>query len=99
MWRPTDPQGNEAAKICWDIVPYTRGVGLDIGCGKHKAFAHFTGVDQIPGVDMVVKDCVDLSIYASGVMDFVFSSHALEHVEDTAKCLAEWWRLIRPGGH
>lgn len=108
MWRPSDPQGNEAAKVRWDIVPYTMGRGLDIGCGKDKAFPHFIGVDNLHhqhafgigmSVDVVVKDCVDLSMFSNASMDFVFSSHTLEHVEDTAACLKEWWRLVKPGGH
>ena len=45
-WRLEDPQGNEAAKIKYEIVPYTRGQGLDIGCGPFKAFPHFIGVDN-----------------------------------------------------
>lgn len=32
-------------------------------------------------------------------MDFVFSSHLLEHIQDYRTALKEWWRIIRPGGH
>ena len=32
-WNINDPQGNESGKIKWEIVPYTRGRGLDLGCG------------------------------------------------------------------
>ena len=46
-WRLNDPQGNEAAKIKYDIVPYTRGKGLDVGCGGFKAYQHFIGVDNM----------------------------------------------------
>ena len=46
VWRAEDPQGNEAAKVKWDIIPYTRGIVLDLGCGPHKAFPHFIGVDS-----------------------------------------------------
>lgn len=45
-WRIDDPQGNESAKVRYDIVPYTRGVVLDLGCGPFKAFPHFIGVDN-----------------------------------------------------
>ena len=107
-WRLEDPQGNEAAKIKYEIVPYTRGQGLDIGCGPFKAFPHFIGVDNghhakefgweiKPDVSCV--DATKLTMFASQSMDFVFSSHLLEHIQDTRKALKEWWRVIKPGGY
>lgn len=103
MWRLNDPQCNESSKIRWEIVPYTRGQGLDIGCGKFKTFPHFTGVDSghhwgTDGVDLVTE-ADDLSLIADDRMDFVFSSHTLEHMVDVTKTLKEWWRVIKPGGY
>lgn len=103
-WRIDDPQGNEAAKIRWELVEYTNGYGLDLGCGQFKAFPHFIGVDNghhwgMKGVDVPVKTCEDLSMFAGHSMDFVFSSHLLEHIKDTDKALKEWWRVIKPGGY
>lgn len=107
-WRADDPQGNEAAKCRWDIVPFTRGRGLDLGCGPHKAYPHMIGVDsckdtELFGIpmkpDVQVPDCADLSLFGDESMDFVFSSHLLEHIEDYEAALAEWWRVIRPGGY
>ncbi len=103
-WRATDPEGNEAAKIRWELVEFTNGTGLDLGCGQFKAFPHFIGVDNghhwgMKGVDVPVKTCEDLSIFAGHSMDFVFSSHLLEHIEDTAGALKEWWRVLRVGGY
>lgn len=31
--------------------------------------------------------------------DFVFSSHCLEHIRDPAEALANWMRILKPGGH
>lgn len=104
VWRPDAPAGNEARKIAPFIAPYTRGRGLDVGCGNDKAYPHFIGVDN-GGVfgrgqgESISSDIRDLSMFASGSMDFVFSSHALEDLEDTVGALTEWWRVIRPGGH
>lgn len=106
-WRPGDPQGNEAAKIKYHIVPYTRGRGLDIGCGSFKAYPHFIGVDNLNhqqqfGWEMrpdVVSEADDLSMFANQSLDFVFSSHTLEHLENTRKALKEWLRVIKPGGY
>ena len=47
MWRINDPQGAEALKIKYEIVPYTRGRGLDLGCGMWKCYEHFIGVDSL----------------------------------------------------
>jgi len=108
VWRAEDPQGNEAGKIRWEIVPYTRGKGLDIGCGPHKAFPHFIGCDSLKDVelfgiamnpDKVIEDAGDLSAFSTESMDFVFSSHLLEHIQDYRAALAEWWRVINTGGH
>lgn len=107
MWRMDDPQGNESAKVKYDVVRYTRGRGLDLGCGPSKAFPHFIGVDnykdtELFGIEMrpdVVSDVTDLSIFGHACMDFVFSSHTLEHIEDHKKALAEWWRVLKVGGH
>lgn len=107
-WRATDPEGNEAAKCKYEVVQYTRGTGLDIGCGPHKAFPHFIGVDSkkdtaLFGIefepDNVVEDASQLPQVPDGRLDFVFSSHLLEHIEDYRGALAEWWRTIRVGGH
>jgi ADP-heptose:LPS heptosyltransferase/predicted SAM-dependent methyltransferase len=108
IWRASDPEGNEAAKVKYDIVQYTRGTGLDVGCGPAKAFPHFIGVDnkkdtELFGIDMapdnVVEDASTLPMVPDGRLDFVFSSHLLEHIEDYEAALAEWWRIIKVGGH
>lgn len=104
-WDPKASQGNEAAKIRWDIVPYTRGTVLDLGAGPFKAFRHFISVDnqtEYKGFKLrpdVLRDCTDLSIFASKSVDAVFSSHLLEHLPNTFEVLAEWWRVIKVGGH
>jgi predicted SAM-dependent methyltransferase len=107
-WTPDAPQGNEAAKCKYDIVQYTRGRGLDLGCGPSKAFPHFIGVDngvdtELFGIqiqpDLRLRTCEKLDMFADGSMDFIFSSHLLEHIEDYNSALKEWWRVITDGGH
>lgn len=108
MWRATDPQGDEASKVKYEVVQYTRGLGLDIGCGPYKAFPHFIGVDskkdtELFGIDMtpdnVVPDACALPQVPDNKLDFVFSSHLLEHIEDYHAALREWWRIIKVGGY
>ena len=83
-------------------------MGLDLGCGPHKAFPHFIGVDNLADVklfgtrmqpDFVVKTCEKLEMFASQSMNFIFSSHLLEHIQDHEGALKEWWRLVKVGGH
>lgn len=108
VWRIDHPQGNEAAKIRWEIVPYTLGKVLDLGCGSVKAFPHFTGVDSCRDTelfgtsmapDVVVDTCERLDMFDTKSCDAVFSSHLLEHIEDFRSALMEWWRLIKVGGY
>lgn len=107
MWRWDMPHGREAPKIRWGIVQYTRGRGLDLGAGDAKAFPHFISVDNGDHerfgfqmkVDVKVPTCEKLDLFADASMDFIFSSHLLEHIEDYAAALKEWWRVIKPGGY
>jgi ADP-heptose:LPS heptosyltransferase/predicted SAM-dependent methyltransferase len=107
VWRRDDPCGDESAKIRWELVPYTRGRGLDLGCGPSKTFPHFIGVDNYTataqfGIQMkpdVVCNVTKLDVFGSASMDFVFSSHCLEHVKDYKSALREWWRVVKPGGY
>ena len=78
VWRATDPEGNEAEKIRWAVVPYTRGKVLDIGCGPYKAFNHFIGIDSGKqwGHPLPTSRCEgdDLSLFANESVDGVFKS-------------------------
>ena len=111
VWKREAPQGQESEKIKWEIVQYTRGRGLDIGCGPSKPFAHFRGVDnnkdealfniRATAADWIVPSADKLDEFTSSSQDFIFSSHMLEHLpyEDVPSCLKEWFRLLRKGGH
>lgn len=106
-WRLHDPQCYEADKCRYDIIPYTRGRGLDIGCGPRKTFQHFIGVDsgrdsrlfQIPTCADVIAEADKLEFFADKSLDFVFSSHTLEHIPDHVAALKEWWRVLKVGGY
>jgi ADP-heptose:LPS heptosyltransferase/predicted SAM-dependent methyltransferase len=109
VWRIDDPCGDETGKIRWELVPYTRGRGLDLGCGPSKAFDHFIGVDnytdtQLFGIQMkpdVVCNVTKLDVFGSASMDFVYSSHCLEHIapEKVESTLKEWMRVVKPSGY
>ena len=108
MWSADGPQGNESAKVRFEVLPYCARGGLDIGCGPAKVWPAMIGVDSgkdtaLFGVymrpDVVVKDASRLRQFADASMPCVFSSHLLEHIEDWQAALREWWRLVEVGGH
>jgi SAM-dependent methyltransferase len=81
------------------------GRGIEIGPGKnpmcdrsHTIFLdRFTdNQDGTPRPD-IVADAARIPI-ADGALDFLFSSHMLEHHQDTLRTLYEWKRVLRPGG-
>lgn len=47
----------------------------------------------------VVCDATHLRLFADQSLDFVFSSHLLEHMADPQAALAEWCRVIKDDGH
>lgn len=104
-WSPHTSNGNESAKVRFDILPFVRGRGLDIGCGPWKVFAHAIGVDgqAYPQAGawgpQLVMDVRSLDLFADRSFDWVYSSHTLEHVVDTVATLREWWRLVEVGGY
>lgn len=98
MWHPDTSRGREAQKIAPWAVQYLEGKGFDIGCGAEKVVAWATGVDLHTNAD-VVQDGAKLDTVADQTVDFVFSSHFIEHVPDWKAALEEWWRVIKVGGH
>jgi ADP-heptose:LPS heptosyltransferase/predicted SAM-dependent methyltransferase len=106
MWRATDPEGSESKKICWEVAPYLRGRGVDLGAGTFKILPQAISVDSgdhaakfgHPFMADLNMDCEKLTLFASQSLDFVYSSHLLEHIEDYKGALKEWWRVVKQGG-
>jgi SAM-dependent methyltransferase len=87
---------NEATKLKALLTDeewtWFQGEGIDIGCGPDPI---------LPGVrrfDMEHGDANVITRHVAETFDFVFSSHCLEHMHDPRAALAEWWKLVRPGG-
>ena len=106
VWSPElSGRGNDEVKCKYDIVRYTRGKVLDLGCGPWKAFPHFLGIDNraewtdLPWNPDYIMDATDLSCFASSSWDAVFSSHLLQILGKPEQALKEWWRVIKPGGY
>jgi ADP-heptose:LPS heptosyltransferase len=106
VWKIDDPQCNESKKIVWEVAPYLKGRGLDIGAGDFRILPHATTVDNMHHAAFgfqtrpdVLCDAAKLDVFGSQSMDFVYSSHTLEHIEDAAGAVREWWRVLRHGGY
>lgn len=106
-WDLHAPYKEESKKIVWHVAPYLKGRGVDIGAGSFKVLPHVISVDNghhdhtfgIHSKPDIYAEADDLSIFGDQSMDFVYSSHALEHVTDYKKTLQEWWRLVKVGGY
>jgi SAM-dependent methyltransferase len=81
---------------------YFVGDGLDIG-GKpdplllYKEF--FPLMKSVKTWDLEDGDAQFMEGVPDGSVDFVHSSHCLEHLNDPAEGLRNWLRVLRPGGH
>ena len=75
-----------ARKVC-------RGKGYDIGCKK----ADWKLPGAIP-IDPVIDSRTDAYKLPDELVDFIFSSHCLEHLEDWVKALDYWHTKLVPGG-
>jgi SAM-dependent methyltransferase len=51
----------------------------------------------LPGARFEVADAHDLE-YADGQFDVVLAHHMLYHLRERGRALAEFWRVLRPGG-
>ena len=85
------------------VVPHIRGRLLDIGCGLNELVGAYagegTGVDvyQWGDVDVVVDNTADLP-FEDKEFDTVAIVAALNHIPNRAEALAEFCRVLKPGG-
>ncbi len=81
---------------------YFVGDGLDIG-GKPDPLSLyqelFPLMSRVRTWDWEDGDAQFLASVADGSLDFVHSSHCLEHLVDPAEGLSNWFRVVREGGY
>ena len=82
-----------AAAGDFDVLRLLRGDGIDIGCGPDPVLPGVEPFDQPQG------DANRIGEFVRKKYDFVFSSHALEHMHDPPSALRGWFSLVKPGGH
>jgi len=98
----TTPLWHETTKVRDRVLPYLVGRGADLGPGGlgepvDKITPGAIGVDLAPGSD-VVHDLNNPLPFKAGELDWVWSSHCLEHLHNWTLALVDWWRVLRVGG-
>ncbi|MDH4232288.1 MAG: methyltransferase domain-containing protein [Nitrospirota bacterium] len=75
------------------------GRGLHLGSGSTKLEGMINCDLFNPEADLRA-DAKDLSMFEDGSVDYIESHHMIEHLSfaDTDTALAEWRRVLRPGG-
>ncbi len=77
-------------------IPYAKhfckGYGIDIGCNRIEWA--FPGADV---VDPLIND-QDALNFPQFDLDYIFSSHCLEHIDDWVHVMDHWYSRLRVGG-
>jgi SAM-dependent methyltransferase len=85
--------GGASHAIFRTATQYCRGNGIDIGAGFWQLpNAIPVDIKQGPGLGKAVED------FADGSLDYVFSSHCLEHIEDWQNALSQWVDKLHSNG-
>lgn len=85
-------QGDAVAWISEKALQYCSGRGIDVGAGKWPL------PGAIPVQEEPHQNAYRLDNFADGSLDFVFSSHCLEHLDRWPEALALWVSKLKPGG-
>jgi SAM-dependent methyltransferase len=84
--------GNASAHIRDLALEHCRGQGIDVGAGDWPL------PGAIPVRDEPHQNAYKLDTIPDGSLDFVFSSHCVEHLEDWAGAIRLWIRKLKKGG-
>lgn len=90
-----------------EVIQYTIGTGVDVGCGLNKIHTAAIGIDKrlstkdygYPFGAQIRGEGSKLPWFRDQSLDYVFSSHCLEHFLDPQTVLGEWSRVVRPEGY
>ena len=83
-----------ASKYCFPFaVEVCVGVGYDIGCMKKE----WALPNSIP-IDLTFDDEYHANNLPNDEVDYIFSSHCLEHINDWVEVLNYWTTKIKKGG-
>lgn len=81
---------------------YFVGDGIDIGCGSDPLVMYhemFPLMRSCRSWDQKEGDATKMEGIEDEVLDFVHSSHCLEHLDDPVLAFDNWIRICKKGGH
>lgn len=84
------------------VTRYFVGEGLDVGGGQDSLAIYaefFPMMRRVFVYDQSHGDAQLLANVADESFDFLYSSHCLEHLRDPGKAMANWLRVVKPGGY
>ena len=84
--------GNACSFIAAKALTCCRGKGIDVGASEWPL------PGAIPVRDEAHQNAYRLDGFADASLDYVFSSHCIEHLERWKEALDLWVRKLRPGG-
>lgn len=95
---------SESAKIKHKIEKYLDGDVIEIGCGDEPVKEGVFGIDgrDFPCVKYRTTDLYNLPEQLHerlGMFDCCFSSHVLEHLPDSFRCVLEWSQFVKKDGY
>jgi len=86
-------QGNASQFAIPYAKHYCNGIGYDIGCMK-KEWAY---PGSIP-IDKTFNDGFDALNLPEKNVDYIYSSHCLEHIDDWVTVMNYWYDCLKPNG-
>lgn len=85
--------GGASCAISRTGLRFCKGEGVDVGAGVWPLPGSIPAdLSRGPGAGVSIADFED------GSLDYIFSSHCLEHIESWQQALHEWVRKLKPGG-
>jgi len=85
--------GNAAQYIMPIAKEFCSGYGYDIGCNNDE----WKMPEAIP-IDLTFDDEWDAANLPDGKVDYIFSSHCLEHLNNWVEAIEYWTTKIKTGG-
>jgi SAM-dependent methyltransferase len=92
LWPDYLNRGNANSFVLHQAKRFCNGRGIDVGAGQWP-YPGAVPIELKNG-----RDGTDLSDIADDSLDYVFSSHCLEHLTDPQAALRLWVRKLKVGG-
>jgi SAM-dependent methyltransferase len=83
-----------AFPLAYKVIQPEGKVGYDIGCNR-KEWAFPPAVPIDPAIENCIYDAMNLPEMP---VDYIFSSHMLEHIADWVSVIDYWWTKLVSGG-